>query len=80
MKNQEKISVKVEWNYVKIYINDIIHVQFKSDSFMGFQSWVNGTNWYDIEFYLKDGVTIHTSYSSIDRWKKILQCLNAIKL
>lgn len=72
-----KATLSVKNNYIKIYINGIIHVCLKRDEFIGFQSYYRGYNsdLYVIEFYMKMQI-IKVEYDLIDKWKAVLKLLD----
>lgn len=76
---ENKYSIKVEDNCIKLYINDLIHVAIKKPDFVGYTSWIIGfqepTRKYCIEFITKDQ-DILTEYNDIKKWKTILKLLD----
>jgi hypothetical protein len=73
------INVSVTFYQVKIYINDILHLKFYREEFIGFQSWIDGdkTKSYNIQYTFKT-TTILCEYDSIERWKEILKKLDEL--
>lgn len=51
---------------------------FKTDEFVGIQSYVNADDSYAIEVYLKER-KITLEYDRIDKWKEILRLFNEIQ-
>jgi len=76
MKN--KYHNEIEGNFYRIYINNTLHVMFKTDEFVGIQSYVNADDSYAIEVYLKER-KITLEYDRIDKWKEILRLFNEIQ-
>ncbi len=73
-----KITCKRHFSQLKIYINDLIHLQLDMKNHDGFQSWYEGVNKlkHVIEFYRKEGEPIYTEYDEIEVWKAILELLD----
>lgn len=69
-----KIDIIIEFNKVKIFFDDILHLFFIKDEFLGLQSWKTDDR-YIIEYILKTNV-INCEYDSYDKWKNILKLLN----
>jgi len=80
MNKKETYKLLVSGNHVKIYINNLIHIQFRCDEFVGIQSTIEGTNWFSIILYLKCGQKIWTEYDSKERWMAILKLIDESKL
>lgn len=76
-----KTRVKVinDGNQFKLYLDDYIHLTFIQSEFLGFQSWVKGTEWFCIEFVFHGKPKILCEYSSIELWKLILKELDNYK-
>jgi hypothetical protein len=77
-----KIELKQKDGIVKIYINDLIHITFRVSDLVGIQSWLDGSEnvKYTIEYTLKGGVVILSEYFVREKWIKILQLLDTVKL
>lgn len=77
--NIPKIEGKIEDGYIKIYINDLLHLSIKVSEYIGIQSWIypGSTTPYNIEYYTKSK-KILTQYDSIEKWKTILTFINSI--
>lgn len=63
---------------LKIYINKLLHLQFKTETFLGIQSYAK-ENVYYIEFYFSDTM-IEVDYTNKNTWVKILKQFDKIKL
>lgn len=72
------IEIKVLFNTVSVYIDGVLHVRFKKDSWLGVQSWLEGEGKYCIEYYFNTR-SILTEYDSKDKWLAILLELNKFK-
>lgn len=68
-------DLKIKGSWVKIYIDNILHVQFKQQDFEGIQSWKEGPNWFDIEYYIKNRSML-TAYDDVNKWKEILKLID----
>jgi len=77
-----KIELKQKDGIVKIYINDLVHIQFRVSDLIGTQSWLDGSEnvKYTIEYTFNGGVVILSEYFVREKWITILQLLDTIKL
>ena len=73
-----KILVKIENGNLKILINNILHLQLKTEEFLGIQSYVKEKIYY-IEFYFSNTM-IEVDYNNEKLWVGILKQLNKIKI
>lgn len=80
-KENKSISVRVErkTDFVKIFINDLLHVQFRAEELYSLQTWMEGKEQFWIRYYLKSGV-MNCYYYNQDLWKSIITELNKISL
>lgn len=65
-------------NYIKIYINGILHISIKLEDYQGMQSYIDDF-YFVIEFYTKTK-TIICEYDSVIKWKKILKSIDKMRL
>lgn len=81
MKNktpQVKVEIKCNWEFINIYINDILHLQFpnKPDKIV-LQSWrdVSSVTKWVIQWVNFDTgkVIMIGEYDNVDKWKAILK-------
>lgn len=65
-------------NSLRIYIDNILHLELPIDNHDGVQSWLVGTNnpYYCIEFYRKQGEPILLEYEDKDIWVRILDLID----
>lgn len=71
-----KISSAISHASVKIYVNDILHIHFRREKFIGLQSWrYEKEEMFYIEINLTDGV-MTCDYDRSDMWTEILTELN----
>lgn len=68
-----EITHKRHYEQIKIYINGVLHLQFKLLDFVGLQSWIHGEREYFIEYYFSGGSKITTAYSDKEKWKLVLE-------
>lgn len=61
---------------VCILINQIPHLKFLKKKYIGMLSWYESKTDFRIEIYLK-GCTLKTEYNSPEKWKSILNIINA---
>ena len=73
---QNSYRLDVTGKFVKVYINDVLHVQFQQGNFVGFQSWKEGKNWFVIEVYFKKDFTITLEYDRQEKWEAILKLMD----
>lgn len=68
-----KITSKFSQSSIKIFVNDILHIQFERTRFIGISSWQYETEngLYYIEIVL-DGGIISTDYDKREMWIAIL--------
>lgn len=69
------VSVKKDYQSLKIYIEGLLHLELRMDNHDGIQSWLEGScksKIYKIEFYRKESDPIVTEYDDIKIWKDIL--------
>lgn len=72
---REMEVTKIDGNYTKIYVNNLLHVAFLEEELQGLQSWKEGKSWWKIEIYLTSR-TIKLAYDREDKWKAVLHVLN----
>lgn len=73
-----KVSSKNDHPYFRIYIDDLLHLQFIKEEYIGHQSWKENSTKFCIEYYLKNGNTILSEYTSIEKWKNIIKILEEL--
>lgn len=70
-----KYKLTTKGGFLKIFINEILHIAIKQVDIMGVQSWKEGSGYYVIRFYTKNR-KITCEYDDIEKWSKILGLLN----
>ena len=73
-----KIKIKRDFQSLRIYINDILHLEIRMNNHDGVQSWCEGTKkkMYFIEFYRKQGTPVLMGYENFEDWKTILKLID----
>lgn len=64
-----------EYPFIKIYINDILHLKFKEREFLGIQSWKEGKELFCIEYYFQNDQVILSEYDEMEKWIEILKLI-----
>lgn len=64
-------------DYLKIFIDNSLHLCILYNSIISVQSWINRKNSYFIEYTTKQG-KVTCEYNDIKKWKTILGLLNTI--
>lgn len=65
--------------WLKIYINDLLHVAVKIKDLSGVQSYFRGEEWFCIEFYTEK--IILCEYNSKEKWIAVLKLIeNNLKI
>lgn len=73
-----KITCARNYQTLRIYIKEMLHVEIRMENYYGVQSWVEGskTTMYFIEIYCKGGEPILLGYDRFDTWKKVLELID----
>lgn len=63
---------------LKIYIDNILHLEIRMENHDGIQSWYedSGKKMFCIEFYRKVGASILLEYDEKDKWETILKLID----
>lgn len=69
-----KVTCKKDNKRFKLYIEELLHLDIPTDSYIGMQSWLDdrGTYSFVIEFYFKDSKPIFCEYEDRKLWESIL--------
>lgn len=72
-----RITAKRDLRALRLFINDLLHLEIILDSYVGMQSWQEGTRKcvYKIEFYLNNGIEILCAYEDRAVWEQVLKLL-----
>lgn len=73
-----KIVALHDWNYYRIDIDGITHVQISRHQYTGcFQTWFERSHQfkYSIEVYLKTGIPILLEYDSQEKWMRVIEII-----
>lgn len=73
-----QITITHKFSYLLIEINEIPHLCFKTIDFVGFQSWVDGSEKWVIEYYFASGCKITTEYNSTEKFEPIVKELKRL--
>lgn len=76
-KNTVQVIESHQW--IKVYINNLLHVAVHRDQWIGVHSWLEGQERWCIDWELKDK-TINSEYNKEDLWRQILTEINKIML
>ena len=72
------ITVKMQFNALKIYFGELTHLRIDATKLIGYQSWREGYgNMKWVIEYTTDGGKIVTEYDTEDKWTTILAGLDA---
>lgn len=67
-----KITSIISQASVKVFVNDVLHIHYLRDKYLGLQSWQYGTEqMFYIEIILIDGIVL-CDYDRHDMWVNIL--------
>ena len=77
MFDKTKIKVVRKNNFIYIYITELLHLVFKTDNYIGFQSWMDD-DYFIIEHYFNNSTPIRCKYDTQDKWQAIIENLNLI--
>lgn len=77
--NSPSVRVERKTDFVKIFINDLLHVQFRTEELYALQTWMEGKEQFWIRYYLKSGV-VNCYYYNQSLWTSIITELNKISL
>lgn len=69
------IEVKVEYDAVRVLINDVLHLHFPRSKLLGVQSWVREPEGKFVIEYTMAGGTIESDYDSREKWLSVLAWL-----
>jgi hypothetical protein len=70
-------TISLEFDSLRIYFGDTLHLHVKRSKLLGVQSWRYGENNYSIE-YTMDGNNILTEYDDKEKFEAILRRLDEI--
>lgn len=72
-----RVTVKKDLRALRIFINDLIHLELVMADYYGFQAWQEGSNScvYKIQFYRDGEKNVLCEYEDREIWKQILKGL-----
>ncbi len=68
-------TITTKGNYVKVFINGILHLSVLYNKVLGMQTWINSTGWYCIEIYTENK-DIMCECDSVEKWSSVIKLLN----
>lgn len=68
-------SIKIVFNTIRIYCNDLPYVVLNRNELVGVQAWTDDNDKYSIEFYLKT-TSITTQQDSKEKWNELLKLID----
>lgn len=74
-----RYEVKIHNNFLKIYIDGILHVSIKQSDLIGIHSYKNCDSSYFIEYHTPTKM-IACEYNTLEKWQSILNLVDALKL
>ena len=69
-----EISLDNRYNNATVRIAGVAHLIFKTDQFVGLQTWITADRWC-LEITFRDGATIRTEYDQAEKFKAVLGCI-----
>jgi len=79
MNGEIKYEVKIHNNYIKIYLDDTLHVAIKQSDLIGIHAYKNADCTYCIEYHTPTKMIV-CEYNTPEKWKSILKLVDALKL
>lgn len=67
-----EISVSIEFYYIKVYINKLLHICILNNQFVGFNSYEKNSGSYVIVFITKTN-KFKVEYDQRDKWVSVLK-------
>lgn len=73
-----KISIKGDYKELKLYINDLLHLQYNKEGHLALNSWIEGyrNQKYVIEFLNEKGF-VTLEYDNRPLWESVLKTLDS---
>lgn len=72
----ERVKIVADQYSLRIYINYLLHLNLDMADCKGFQSWIDNTGFYCIEYYGYKANPILTEYEDRGLWEEILKKLD----
>jgi hypothetical protein len=70
-----KIDVKVEYDAIRVLINDALHLHVIRSKLLGVQSWERRPEGKFVIEYVMDGGTMTSDYDDREKWAAVLDGL-----
>ncbi len=77
MKHKNKYYITAVGNFIKIYINDILHICIPHKKKILIQTWITNKTWYSIQIEI-DGQKDLYEYDDFEKWKTIITLLDSV--
>lgn len=71
MLNRPKVTSKIVFERIKIYIDEVLHISIPIDKSIKIQSWRENEANYKIEIYCAGHLDIYV-YDDLEKWKNVL--------
>lgn len=71
-----EITSDKKWMQLRIYINSVLHLHLNLYDFICVHTWTSSNSEFYIQYNWKDGASITTGYSDVEKWKKVLAILD----
>jgi hypothetical protein len=66
------VKILIKKSYIKIYIDELLHLSAPKEDIVGFQSYLQG-HIYCIKYYLRNNSEILCEYEKRELWEEILK-------
>lgn len=73
-----RIEVKVEYDAVRVLINDALHLHLVRSKLLGVQSWERSPEGKFVIEYTMDGGTVESDYDDREKWLSVLDGLKQV--
>ncbi len=77
MKDKNKYQITAVGNFIKIYINGILHICIPHKKKILIQTWITNKTWYSIQIEI-DGQKDLYEYDDFEKWKNIVNILDSV--
>lgn len=74
-----KIHAERDFHSLRIYVNELLHLELPMKNHNGLQSWLEGSkkHMYFIQLYRKQGESIILEYDDRSIWEEVLKLIEA---
>lgn len=70
----QKVTATINYDYIKVYIDNKLHIAFKKEDFIGLQSWIENKDSFYIEIYTTKLIKVW--YKNRSLWEEILKVID----